>query len=227
MPLAFLIGVPLFSVLFVLYRLKGAAWRSQRRRRTARPRHHRHLPLVLFSALGAPFQPAKDRVLLPINTAALPFVEVHRDDRLLAQGGRIRRLPRLQDDDPGRDAITLRGRRAPTANLLLHLGRSLAVPLPSATPDHLAPATEPLKTAPTLLRQADGWLRASLVHLTFPPYCCDCGVYTPECKEYQGYRSSLEAGDCAKLEVPVCTSCQEDSAQSCARPSLPALPLGC
>jgi hypothetical protein len=228
LPLAFLIGVPLFSVLFMLYRLKGARMVL---RSGGVELHDRGTtvicPWALFSAQGVPFQPSKDRVLLPINAAAVQFVEAHRDDRLLAQGGRIRtRALRFKTANLAEMRSLYEVEIPELANLLLHLGRLLAAPLPSATPDHLAPAAEPLAAAPTLVQQADGWLKASLVHLTFPPYCCDCGRYTPERKEYQGYRGSLEAGDCAKLQVPVCTTCQEDSTQSWRKALVIGLAIG-
>jgi len=115
------------------------------------------------------------------------------------------------------------------ASLLLDLGRQLAAPLPRTTPDHLAPieaAGEALETSPTLVRQTDGWLKASLVHLTFPPYCCDCGTYTPERKEYQGFRTRMEAGDFAKLEVPVCSLCQGEAARTWRKALIAGLAIG-
>jgi hypothetical protein len=228
LPLAFLLGVPFFSVLFVLYRLKGARMVLRTNGVELQDRGTTIVcPWALFSAQGVPFQPAKDRVLLPINPAAVQFVEAHRDDRLLAQGGRIRtRALRFKTANLAEMRSLYEVEIPELANLLLHLGRLLAAPLPTVTPDHLAPAAEPLETAPTLVRQADGWLKASLVHLTFPPYCCDCGAATSERKEYQGYRGSLEAGDCAKVEVPVCTSCQENAAQTWRKALIAGLVIG-
>lgn len=225
LPIAFLIGIPLFSVLYVLHRLKGARMVL---RDSGVELHDRGTtvvcPWALFDAPGVPFQPAKDRVLLPINAAALPFVEAHRDERLLAQGGRIRtRAIRFKTANLAEMRALYEVEVPELAFLLLHIGRLLAKPLPGPrTVQPWQSASELPETSPTLVCQADGWLKASLVHLTFPPYCCDCGTYTPERKEYQGFRMGvevgtvrfLEAGDFAKLEVPLCASCQEDAAQS-------------
>ena len=179
---AYLIAAPLLSVLFLLHRLKGAGLVL---RSGAVEIHDRGstivCPWALFGAPGIPLQSAKDRVLLPVEPTAIPFVEVQRDDRLLAQGGRIRTAPCTSRRRTSPRCAALYQVELPeVAMLLLELGRQLAAPLPRTRPDHLAPleVVEPLEMAPTLVRQADGWLKASLVHLTFPPYCCDCGIAT-------------------------------------------------
>ena len=235
--LAVLLGVPLFSVLFVLHRLKGGRMVLRDGGVELYDRGTTiHCPWALFNASGVPFQPAKDRVLLPVNTAALPFVEAHRDDRLLAQGGRVRtRALRFKSANLAEMRAIYEVEIPELATLLLHVGQRLAAPLPGPPPSQpWQTASEPLETAPTLVRQADGWLKASLVHLTFPPYCCDCGAYTPERKEYQGFRSGvefgtvrfLEAGDCARLEVPLCSACQEGWAHNWRKALIAGIALG-
>lgn len=176
-------------------------------------------PWALFNTPGSPFQPAKDRVLIPVVASATPLIEQYRSELLAQQGGGV---VTKQLTLKARNLLELRAlyevELPEVAELLLHIGRLLGDTAPDMIPPDEPVASEP-EFAPTvpLVRQADGWLKASLIHLTFPPYCSACGRGTFDLKEYPAYshgihteRSDLfESGETVPIKVPVCTSCQQ------------------
>jgi hypothetical protein len=147
-------------------------------------------------------------------------VESYRDERLVAQGSNVRgRSLRFKSANLAELRSLYQVEVPELAELLLHLGRQLGTALPKKAAESHPQAqagAEALPSAPPLVWQADGWMRVSLVHLTFPPYCCECGSYTGERQEYQGHAMGvrvghmdiLEAGDVARVQIPVCAGCQ-------------------
>jgi len=211
-----LIGVPLGSIALLLRLLQGGRLLLKR---DGVEVQHRGVTVVcpwsLFNAEGTPFQPAKDRVLLPVDPAAIPLVEVRRDDQAIGRGPRTH-LKALHFKTA--NLLEIHGifevEPLELAELLVHLGRQLghrradAASLPLGERWDEA-EEEALESAPALVRKRDGWLEASLVHLSFPPYCSDCGAYTAERKEFLGQATGfLEAGQSVPVEVPVCSPCQ-------------------
>jgi hypothetical protein len=211
--LLLLIGVPLGSIVLIVRLLQGGRLVLKR---DGAEVHHRGLTVVcpwsLFNAEGTPFQPLKDRVLLPVDPAAIPLVEVRRADLAIGRGPRTR-LKALHFKTA--NLLELHGifevEAHQLAELLLQLGRQLGTALPGKSAERWDEAEdEPLASAPVLVRKRDGWIEASLVHLTFPPYCGDCGAYTTERKEFQGHATGfLEAGQSVPVEVPICSACQK------------------
>jgi hypothetical protein len=217
-----LIGVPLGSIALMLQLLQGG--RLVLKRDGAEVQHRGMTvvcPWSLFNAEGTPFQPVKDRVLLPVDPAAVPLVEVRRSDQAIGRGPRTR-LKALHFKTA--NLLEMHGifevEAHELAELLVHLGRQLGNRRADAAPLWSAerwdePEEPALESAPVLVRKRDGWLEASLVHLAFPPYCSDCGAYTAERKEFQGQATGfLEAGQSVPVEVPVCSACQKGHARA-------------
>lgn len=234
---ALFLGVPLLSIAFMLHVLRGGRLVL---RRGGVEFHDRGTTIVcpwpLFNADGKPFQPSKDRILVPVQPAAVALVESHRDERLLAQGSNVRSRALAFKSANLAELRGLYQVEVPElAELLLHLGRHLgtALPKPMAA-THPQALPEALPSEPPLVRQADGWMRVSLVHLTFPPYCCDCGARTAERKPYQGHALGvrvgrmdvLEAGDFARIEVPLCGRCQDEHSRTRRKAVLGGVAIG-
>src|SRR5439155_26098187 len=123
----FLIGVPLGSIALMLRLLQGGRMLLKR---DGVEVHHRGVTVVcpwsLFNAEGTPFQPAKDRVLLPVDPAAIPLVEVRRADQAIGRGPRTR-LKALHFKTA--NLLEMHGifevEAHELAGLLVHLGRQL------------------------------------------------------------------------------------------------------
>ncbi|MBI1915454.1 MAG: hypothetical protein HYS12_12065 [Planctomycetes bacterium] len=214
----FLFGTPVASIALMLRLFQGGRLLLKR---DGVEVHHRGVTVVcpwsLFNAEGTPFQPAKDRVLLPVDPAAVSLVEVRRADQAIGRGPRTQ-LKALHFKTA--NLLEIHGifevEPLELAELLVHLGRQLGTALPGRSTERWdEPEEEALESAPVLVRKRDGWLEASLVHLSFPPYCSDCGAYTAERKEFQGQATGfLEAGQSVPVEVPVCAACQKGHARA-------------
>ncbi|HKB39021.1 MAG TPA: hypothetical protein VKD72_21450, partial [Gemmataceae bacterium] len=225
------LGTPIASVMVMLRLLQGG---TMLLRRDAVEIQHRGMtvvcPWALFNAEGVPFQPAKGRVLMPVDPSVVSLVEVRRDEQAIGRGPRTH-LKSLQFKTA--NLLEMQGifevEAAELAELLLHLGRQLgtARPGPSAERWGESAEDETLESAPILMRKTDGWIKASLVHLSFPAYCCECGAYTAERKEFQGQATSfMEAGQTVPVEVPVCSLCQKGHTRAQQKGLLTGLFLG-
>ncbi len=176
-------------------------------------------PWALFNVAGQPFQPRRDRVLVPVAAAAVPFVEARRHGFRVESGPRIR-TPQLRF--PSRTEALLRPLyEVPLlelGKLLLQLGRALGASLPETFLEPAAEA-EPAPGRPVPAEAlSDGWLTVRLTRLVFPPFCCDCGVPTERQQDFRGFATALRLGPCrieggemATFRVPVCPACQKEN----------------
>ncbi len=225
----FVIGTPAAAVIAMLRVLQGG--RMVLRAGGVELQYHGttvHCPWGLFAADGAPFQPSKERLLLPVAPAAVPLVEARRNDFVIAQGMAVRTKPlKFKAANLAELRAVYQVEILELGGLLLQLGQQLGAALPEAGPARHSDDEESAELAPGLLRRADGWIKASLVHLTFPPYCCDCGAATADRKEYRGQAAGLlDGGQSVPLSVPVCAACQADFKRSQGRSIFGGIVLG-
>jgi hypothetical protein len=177
-------------------------------------------PWSLFHAEGEPFVPDSDSpragLTLPIDAAAVPFVELRRHGAPVAFGAQVKAR---QFQLTASDEVVLPARyevaAADLGRLLLQLGSRLGRQLPKGTPlteaDRPMAAYDPLPGGP----DTAGWLTAYLTRLRFPPVCCDCGEPTTAMLAVPvaapgDWLFGLAAPSVRTLElhVPVCEACQ-------------------
>src|SRR5262249_23017383 len=120
--------------------------------------------------------------------------------------------------------------------LLLQLGRSLA--LSSSARKELSAQTqsqgdfqthqpaensavEAMASSPPATSETDGWISASLTHLVFPHWCCNCGAATTSTKAFRAFTPLLRLGRFLNIEgaehlwirVPMCKACHGDTSK--------------
>jgi hypothetical protein len=133
-------------------------------------------PWALFHVEGRPFVPDSDGpragLTLPINPAAIPYVEMRRGDMVIAYGLQVRG-PQWAFN--GRDEVVLPARYEITASdvgeLLLFLGGRLGRELPAAPPP---PEAELPPLEPPAAPDPAGWFTVPLTRLRLPPCCARC-----------------------------------------------------
>jgi hypothetical protein len=192
-------------------------------------------PWALFNADGAAFAPEDDSpragLTLPVAAEAIPFVELHRHDFVVAYGSAVRG-PQWRFTGSGE--VVLPARYAVAARdlgeLLLLLGRRLGRELPPGTPPPDASAPQALE-GPAL--DPSGWLTVSLTRLTFPPRCCDCNAETGDVLSCPvaprgDYLLGVLSGRVRELDVPVpvCANCQERMRRRQGRAGLVGMAVG-
>jgi hypothetical protein len=174
-------------------------------------------PWALFHASGQVFVPQSDApragLILPINPAAVPYVELRRGGLVQASGleaaGPQWRFTGLGEVClPARYEIDARD----LGELLAWLGGRLGRDLPGGTP----PVDE--KAARVVADDADpaGWFTVPLTRFRLPTCCCGCGgprdavlraqvtVWSDRVLGFvSGNRRTVEIG------VPVCEACRE------------------
>lgn len=178
-------------------------------------------PWSLFNADGEPFVPDTDSpragLTLPINSAAVPFLELRRHGAPVAFGAQVKARPfQLNAVDevvlPARYEVAA----ADLGRLLLQLGRRLGRQLPRGTPMSAVDARP--ETIEILSSQPDaaGWLTTSLTCLYFPEICCACGEPTTATLAVPvsprgDWLFSFAAPRIQplSLQVPVCVACQQ------------------
>jgi hypothetical protein len=178
-----------------------------------------YCPWGLFRTAGTPFAPSKDRVLMPIDPGNVRRVEVRSGDQVLARGLRVwTKALKLKTASLAELRALYEVPLDEIAPFLVQVADTLGdtLPVPSlypGGPEEPEPEAElaaVLMSQPVLVRRPDGWLEASLVQLTFPPYCCDCGAATADRKKYQGFASGFfDAGQSVPLEIPLCIACRQ------------------
>lgn len=177
-------------------------------------------PWALFNVDGHAFVAGGDSprvgLTLPIAAAAVPFVELRRDDTPIAHGVEVR-AP--QWNFVGADSAVLPARYEVMAGelgeLLLHLGRRLGRELPRGAPPPQAYATDAIPDLPPA-PDASGWITVHLTRLAFPPQCCDCGEATQRTMSFRiAARGDallsilVQSGEPLEMEIPVCDACQQ------------------
>jgi hypothetical protein len=194
-------------------------------------------PWAVFNADGSPFVPEADSprvgLTLPVASEAIAFVELRRNESVIAHGVEVRGRQWLFT---GRDVVVLPARYEVAAgdlgHLLLLLGRRLGRELPRGAPPREA---QSLATLDEVRATPDGggWLTVPLTRLVFPPVCCDCGTATqaqmPLSVAARGDRlASLFVQQVRPLElgVPVCEGCQHRMRQEVQRGGAGGLALG-
>lgn len=195
-------------------------------------------PWALFNADGAPIVPAGDNpqvgLILPVAAEAAPFVELRRDDSLVAQGAAVR-APHLRFTAP--DQVVLPARyeiaAAELGELLLRLGSRLGRRLPSGSPPPDAYAAAAPAAAEFAGPDGAGWYTVALGRLRFPPRCCQCSLPTDALASIPlGGMGAAPvdriAGTArpAELPVPLCQDCRDRWHASQQRAAVRGLNLG-
>ncbi|MHB1422325.1 MAG: hypothetical protein ACYC3I_03835 [Gemmataceae bacterium] len=177
-------------------------------------------PWALFNVDGHAFVAGGDSprvgLTLPVAAAAVPFVELRRDDTPIAHGVEVR-APQWYF--LGADSAVLPARYEVMAGelgeLLLLLGRRLGRELPKGVPPPQAYALDVMHDLPAA-PDAGGWISVHLTRLAFPPRCCDCGGSTQRTMSFRiaGRGDALlsilvPASEPLEMEIPVCEACQQ------------------
>ncbi|MFO0926352.1 MAG: hypothetical protein U0736_04840 [Gemmataceae bacterium] len=175
-------------------------------------------PWALFHVENRPFVPQSDSRragrTIPINPAALPYVELRRGGMTVAWGRQIR-APQWQLT--GLDELVLPARYEVEAQdigeLVLVLGHRLGTELPGTVPPPEAdePAPElPLPADPT------AWFTVPLTRLKLPPCCARCGGPRDDTLRLRvtaraDWIVDVLVGGLRGVEipVPVCDACKE------------------
>jgi len=177
-------------------------------------------PWALFNAAGQPFLPRPDRMLLPVSSAAIPFVEQRGEENVQATGERVNtRQLKFKSGTEAALRPLYEVNLADLGGLLLRLGRVLGLTLPEGL---ALPADEPVRAIPVPSPDPpdrNGWITVRLTRLVFPPFCCDCGRATDQVKEFIGHAAllrlgrylTLESGESARFHVPLCGDCQQET----------------
>lgn len=194
-------------------------------------------PWALFNVDGNAFVPGGDSprvgLTLPVASAAIPFVELRREDTPIAHGAEVRAR---QWQFLGVDTVVLPARYEVMAGqlgeLLLLLGRRLGRELPKGTPPPQAYATagrDDLPPAP----DAGGWITVNLTRLAFPPRCCDCGERTERTMSFHiASRGDtllsilVPASQPLEVAIPVCDACQHRLRERQQRGGIRGLQIG-
>jgi hypothetical protein len=192
-------------------------------------------PWALFNADGSPVVPPSDSprlgLTLPIAPEAVPFVELRRDDSVVACGAQVqapqwRFTPFNEVVLPARYEV----QADELGELILQLGGRLGRQLPRTTPPPEAhrPA-EPEDVGP----DAEGWLTVPLTRLSLPAYCCDCDQPTgetmpwPVAGRWTWLLGPLRPDRHAQpLHLPLCSACRERTRRRLARGGGLGLGLG-
>jgi hypothetical protein len=193
-------------------------------------------PWALFNAPGHPVIPEGDNpniaVILPVAPAAVPFVELRRNDTPVAHGAQVKSQ---QFRFNGPDQIVLSARYEMAASdlgaLFQQLGGRLGRRLPRGTPPPEAYPAGESQQSEFVGPDAGGWYTVSLGRLRFPARCCDCGQPTDA-----SVPLALDSGDIAgrftgtarptQLAIPLCTDCQVRMRQAYQRGSVRGLNYG-
>lgn len=218
---AFLVLTLLASIWLTLYVLRGGEMVLSESGVELRYRRSVvYCPWALFNTPGQPFMPRPDAMLLPVATAAIPYVEVRRDGALQATGERVHTTQlRFKSGTEARLKPLYEVVIADLGSLLLELGRRLGAALPDTA---RASLDFPVQEAPTLPMAAvapDGWMTVRLTRLVFPPFCCDCGAPTDRLQEFRGHSvvlrlgrfGQLAGGEFARFQIPVCRTCHREN----------------
>jgi hypothetical protein len=190
-------------------------------------------PWALFHVQGEPFVPESDSprtgLMLPVNSAAVPYVQLRRGGMVVAHG--------LQVSGPqwfftGHSQITLPARYEIAAQdvgeLLLWLGNQLGKDLPRDPPPAEAELPETVEEVP----DAEGWLTLPLVRLRLPPCCAGCGgprddtLPVPVRARGDWLWGPLFGARTIEVGVPVCASCRDRIANRQRGGGLVGLALG-
>jgi hypothetical protein len=174
-------------------------------------------PWALFHVEGEPFVPESDSprtgLMLPVNPAAVPYVELRRGGMVVAHG--------LQVSGPqwlfnGHGQVTLPARYEITAQdigeLLLWLGNQLGKDLPRNPPP---PEAELPETIEVQVPDPEGWLTLPLVRLRLPSCCAGCGGprddTLPVAVRARGdwLWGPLFGARTIEVGVPVCAACRD------------------
>lgn len=178
-------------------------------------------PWSLFNAEGEPFVPDSDSpragLILPINSAALPFIELRRHGAPVAVGAGVK-ARQFQLATPNEVVLPARYEiaAAELGRLLLQLGSRLGRQLPQGT--YLPPRMSMPEATGVLAGPPDatGWLTANLSQLRFPEICCECGEPTTttlavSVSPPRDWLFLLVVPRVYSLElhVPICEACQQ------------------
>jgi hypothetical protein len=178
-------------------------------------------PWALFDADGPALVPEGDNpqvgLTLPVAATAVPYVELRRNDSVVAHGAKVRAL---QMRFTGPDEITLPARYELAAGelgeLLQRLGQRLGRELPKGTPPPEAYLVNELIGAEANGPDGEGWCTVPVSRLHFPPRCVDCGRATKESMPFltqanggRGLRRLVGVGQPLVVKVPMCPVCQE------------------
>ncbi len=173
-------------------------------------------PWALFNAPGNVVAQTTDHLTLPASPAAVPYVELRRDEEVIAQGMPVK-FPLFHFEAADRVVMPCPYEAQPSelGGLLLHLGRALGARAPQgwAPPEAHPPEPTSLPTEDT----SAGWVTLPLTRLAFPAECCKWGAPTGEVLELMAKpRGSwivvvLSFGHFlpgyVNLRVPVCAEC--------------------
>lgn len=163
-------------------------------------------PWALFNATGNPFQPSDDRLMLPIDSSAIPFVLAYQEDMLVGQGVKIRtKMIGFKSRNLALLKALYEVKIDELGKLFLRIGRELAPERNEEIVLRPDPEDETLDDRPIIERQADDWLIVTLTHLNFPPYCCECGAKT---KDTEDFPAQSFIGEPAQITIPYCEECQ-------------------
>ena len=126
-------------------------------------------PWSLFNAVGNPFQPSDDRLMLPIDSSAIPFVLAYQEDMLVSQGVKIRtKMIRFKSRNLALLKALYEVKIDELGKLFLRIGRELAPEKSEEIVLRPDPEEEILEDRPIIERQADDWLTVTLNAFEFP-----------------------------------------------------------
>jgi hypothetical protein len=173
-------------------------------------------PWALFNVSGNLFVQSSERLTLPVNAAAIPYIEQRQHGAVIAHGAEIH-SPLLRLHEGRQVGIPWGFHANPTqlGELLLHLGRALCDPLPqSSVPPSAVPAIESSCRARTL---PGGWIRLSLTRWRLPCVCCDCGQHSYGWTWWETGVSlpsfweglAQPSGGRVRVSVPLCEPCRK------------------
>jgi hypothetical protein len=161
-------------------------------------------PWDLFCIAGEPiYYPGQECLDLPIQTAAIPSIQVQVGQHVVAERTAARaRHFRVLSNGAIRLNVVYRVKPDQLGALLLDLGRRLGHARASSSPEF----------APGLVaaeNQKAGWLCVSLTRLHFPPQCCECGNHTDRWQRFRADRTVVLWGDASvTIRAPLCKACR-------------------
>ena len=193
-------------------------------------------PWAVFNAAGEPHVPEVDSpfsgLILPVAADALPFIELRKDESVIAHGLQVRgpQFLIVAADEvilPGRYEVASRD----LGDLLLRLGQTLGNRLPRRAPPSEAYQGEP-EPVPDI--DPAGWITARATRLRFPPSCCVCREPTRETMQFEAWS---RGGWAIRIFLPrvrhevaiavsVCPECQAETRARLARGGARGLAAG-
>jgi hypothetical protein len=167
-------------------------------------------PWDVFHAAGQPsYNPANQRLDLPVNPAALARIEAWKDDQPLDENwpSQVSHFV-LAPTGEVRLKWVYRVLPIELGSFLLELGRRLGRPAEVGGLEGVG--RETLRALPG----EGGWISFSLTRLQFPPICCACCLATDSQQQFIGYRSLFSSDMSSSTQhiiitAPVCSACQK------------------